>query len=142
MLLCNPIAIGRTPAMSFDLLWLSIWAYYGLIMLREWGYWNCIQDRFSQEYISKKSTRIEVAACKIATAYICAFLDTLCFSSDALKVEIHRSSVVDSLQHRLVWSPYVPQEEEDDEPDSCCMVVTHGSDVRGACTVSHDNVYL
>ena len=59
--------------------------------------------------------------------------------SEALKVIItHPADMVfdpDSVfetkrveHHRLVWSPYVPQEDEE-EQDTCNIVVTHGNDV-------------
>ena len=51
----------------------------------------------------------------------------------ALKVAISRNKenmfTPDGLDHRLVWSPFVPQEDEE-EQDTCNIVVTHGNDVE------------
>lgn len=52
--------------------------------------------------------------------------------SEALKIIVSRNTDdmfrPDNLEHRLVWSPYIPQ-EDDEEQDTCCIVVTHGNDV-------------
>ena len=63
----------------------------------------------------------------------CLFLDCSLLVSAALKAAISRNKenmfTPDGLDHRLVWSPFVPQEDEE-EQDTCNIVVTHGNDVE------------
>ena len=56
--------------------------------------------------------------------------------SEGLKVVLQRSSVPEFCEHRLVWSPHVlsSQEEEEEEPEICHLVVTNGCEVRNECT--------
>ena len=47
---------------------------------------------------------------------------------DAMKVTVQQGSVVLPGEHRLMWSPHVmSDEEEDDEQDICNIVITHGN---------------
>ena len=66
-------------------------------------------------------------------AFVCCF----CFSSEtALKIVIHRSSTAQDIAHRLTWSPHVPLPagEEEEDPDICNLVLTHGTDVSQCIT--------
>jgi hypothetical protein len=53
------------------------------------------------------------------------------FSSDtAPKIIVQRSSTVQNIPHRLIWSPHVPlPEEEEEEQEICFIVLSHGADV-------------
>ena len=43
-------------------------------------------------------------------------------------IVIRRSSTPETCEHRLIWSPHVSsQEEDEEEQDICNIVITHGN---------------
>ena len=43
----------------------------------------------------------------------------------------HGSSVLQEVEHRLVWCPYIPSSDDDyDQEDSTTVAVVHGEQVR------------
>ena len=46
-----------------------------------------------------------------------------------MKLNVYRTNVIDELEHRLVWCPYVPQSEDEDIEENLIIAISHGKQV-------------
>ncbi len=47
-----------------------------------------------------------------------------------MKITVQRGSTVIAGEHRLVWSPHIQSDEDEEEQDICNLVITHANCVR------------